>query len=115
MLDELRDIVGAAHVLTAPGDTKPYFTDWRRQYTASAECVVRPASTPEVSKVVALCAAEGRDTYLPCVAESGYRNVLFYQPADRYWRFQWTETGILVLVSVLLVGPVVYRVARRPV
>lgn len=61
------------------------------------------------------CAAEGRDTYLSCVADAGYRNVLFYQPPDRYWRFQWTETGILVLVSVLLAGPVVYRVARRPV
>ena len=53
------DIVGAANVLTAPADTKPYYTDWRRQYTAPAECVVRPASTPEVSQVVALCAAEG--------------------------------------------------------
>ena len=55
----LGDIVGAAHVLTAPQDTKPYFTDWRRQYFAPAECVVRPASTREVSQVVALCAAEG--------------------------------------------------------
>src|SRR6185503_13134133 len=53
------DIVGAANVLTAPADTKPYYTDWRRQYSAPAECVVRPASTPEVSQVVALCAAEG--------------------------------------------------------
>lgn len=61
------------------------------------------------------CAAEGRDTYLSCVADAGYRNVLLYQPADRYWRFQLTETGILVLVSVLLAGPVVYRVGRRPV
>ena len=55
----LADIVGAAHVLTAPQETKPYFTDWRRQYFARAECVVRPASTREVSQVVALCAAEG--------------------------------------------------------
>src|SRR4030095_15624256 len=55
----LADIVGAAHVLTAPADTKPYLTDWRRQYSGPAECVVRPASTGEVSKVVALCAREG--------------------------------------------------------
>jgi hypothetical protein len=54
----LVDIVGAAHVLTAPADTKPYFTDWRKQYTAAAECVVRPATTQEVSQVVALCARE---------------------------------------------------------
>ena len=55
----LADIVGAAHVLTAAADTKPYLTDWRRQYSAPAECVVRPATTEEVSRVVALCAAEG--------------------------------------------------------
>jgi len=55
----LADIVGAANVLTALEDTKPYFTDWRRQYFAPAECVVRPASTAEVSRVVELCAREG--------------------------------------------------------
>jgi FAD/FMN-containing dehydrogenase len=57
--DALREIVGKSNVLTSPEDTKPYFTDWRRQYTASAECVVRPGTTAEVSRVVALCAREG--------------------------------------------------------
>ena len=35
----LAEIVGAAHVLTEPQDTAPYFTDWRKQYSAPAECV----------------------------------------------------------------------------
>jgi len=56
--ERLADIVGAAHVLTAPEDTKPYFTDWRKQYSAAAECVVRPTTTAEVARVVALCARE---------------------------------------------------------
>src|ERR687891_95770 len=55
----LADIVGAANVLTAAEDTKPYYTDWRKQYSAAAECVVRPATTREVARVVALCAREG--------------------------------------------------------
>ena len=54
----LAEIVGAAHVLTEPQDTAPYFTDWRKQYSAPAECVVRPASTAEVARVVALCGRE---------------------------------------------------------
>ena len=54
----LGDIVGAAHVLTDPNDTQPYFTDWRRQYSATAECVVRPGSTDEVARAVALCRSE---------------------------------------------------------
>ena len=59
MIDALRQIVGKSNVLTAPEDTRPYLTDWRRQYSAPAECVVRPGSTDEVSRVVALCAREG--------------------------------------------------------
>jgi FAD/FMN-containing dehydrogenase len=59
VIDDLNAIVGSSHVLTAPADTKPYFTDWRRMYSGQAECVVRPASTQEVSRVVALCAREG--------------------------------------------------------
>jgi FAD/FMN-containing dehydrogenase len=59
MKDALGAIVGKSNVLTAPEDTKPYFTDWRRQYSGEAECVVRPGSTDEVSRVVALCAREG--------------------------------------------------------
>jgi len=54
----LAEIVGARNVLTDPAQTKPYFTDWRKQYGAPAECVVRPGSTAEVAQVVALCARE---------------------------------------------------------
>jgi FAD/FMN-containing dehydrogenase len=54
----LAEIVGAANVLTSPGDTAAYFTDWRKQYSASAQCVVRPASTAEMARVVAQCASE---------------------------------------------------------
>ena len=52
------DIVGGANVLTDPKDTQPYLTDWRRQYTGTAECVVRPANTAEVARVVDVCARE---------------------------------------------------------
>jgi FAD/FMN-containing dehydrogenase len=55
----LADIVGRGHVLTGRDETAPYFTDWRRQYSASAEAVVRPATTAEVAAVVRLCAREG--------------------------------------------------------
>ena len=59
MKDALREIVGKSNVLTSPEDTAPYLTDWRRQYSAGAECVVRPGSTAEVARVVAACAREG--------------------------------------------------------
>jgi FAD/FMN-containing dehydrogenase len=55
----LADIVGASHVLTEAAQTQPYLTDWRKQYSGPAECVVRPGSTEEVARAVALCAGEG--------------------------------------------------------
>jgi len=58
-LARLAAIVGSEQVLAQPQDTAPYFTDWRRRYRSSAECVVRPSSAAEVSEVVRLCAREG--------------------------------------------------------
>ena len=58
-LDALGAIVGAANVLSDSRDTAAYFGDWRKQYRAAAECVVRPAGTDEVAAIVSLCASEG--------------------------------------------------------
>jgi FAD/FMN-containing dehydrogenase len=52
-------LIGEKNLLTAPQDTAPYTTDWRKQYRADALCVLRPASTAEVAALVALCAREG--------------------------------------------------------
>ncbi len=59
LIERLREISGGANVLTEDADTAPFYSDWRRQYSARGLCVVRPGSTAEVSAVVALCAAEG--------------------------------------------------------
>jgi FAD/FMN-containing dehydrogenase len=59
LLSGLADIVGARNLLTGAEDMKPFLTDWRRNYRGSAECVVRPAATEEVARVVKLCAAQG--------------------------------------------------------
>jgi FAD/FMN-containing dehydrogenase len=56
LVGALARIVGETNVLTAPADTATYFRDWRRQYSGSALCVARPASTAEVAAIVALCA-----------------------------------------------------------
>ena len=52
-------LIGEKNVLTEPRDTAPYTRDWRKQYNASAECVLRPASTAEVAALVGVCAREG--------------------------------------------------------
>jgi FAD/FMN-containing dehydrogenase len=55
LLEDLRAIVGAAHVL-AEGDLAAYERDWRRRYHGRCRAVVLPASTGEVAAVVRRCA-----------------------------------------------------------
>ena len=56
LIESLRQIVGAANVLT-DGDLTPWVQDWRKRETGKALAVVRPGSTPEVAAVVKACAA----------------------------------------------------------
>lgn len=62
-----------------------------------------------------VCADVDDTRYTDCVQKAGYRLAFYVQPPERYWRFQWTETGILLLGGMLLAAPVMYRVLRRPV
>ena len=54
LLDTLRRIVGATHVLTE-GDLSAYEQDWRKRARGKALAVVRPANTREVADVVKAC------------------------------------------------------------
>lgn len=61
-LNRLREAVGAAHVLTpdAPGaDLTAYEQDWRKRHRGRARAVVKPGTTAEVARVVAVCAEAG--------------------------------------------------------
>jgi len=55
----LREVVGAAQVLTDDDVRAPYETDWTRRWTGRAAAVVRPASTDEVAAVLRVCAEQG--------------------------------------------------------
>jgi ABC-type transport system involved in multi-copper enzyme maturation permease subunit len=44
---------------------------------------------------------------------SGYHVTQVYQPADRYWLFQWLETGIFVGLAVVLIAVSYWWIRRR--
>jgi hypothetical protein len=48
-----------------------------------------------------------------CMNALGYRIRTTYQPASRYWTFQWIEFGIFTALAVLLVALAVVAVRRR--
>ncbi|MCW2546427.1 MAG: linked oxidase domain protein [Mycobacterium sp.] len=55
----LGSIVGENHVLTDPGLTSSYETDWTGRFHGTAAMVVRPETTEQVSAVLQACGAAG--------------------------------------------------------
>jgi hypothetical protein len=52
-------------------------------------------------------------TYAQCLGPHGYTNWTSYQPASRFWPFQWIEGGWLLALSVLLIAATIWLVHRR--
>lgn len=48
-----------------------------------------------------------------CLVQHGYTQWTSYQPASRFWPFQWIEGGWLLALSVLLIAATVWVVRRR--
>jgi hypothetical protein len=48
-----------------------------------------------------------------CIDKLHIRAVVTYQPASRYWAFQWYETGIFIGLALLLAAFCVWWVRRR--
>jgi hypothetical protein len=48
-----------------------------------------------------------------CLSRHGYTLWTTYQPASRFWPFQWIEGGWLLVLSVLLIAATVWLVRRR--
>jgi FAD/FMN-containing dehydrogenase len=67
LLAAIRDVVGDRGLLTDPADIAPFTEDWRRLYRGRTPAVIRPASTDEVARVVAICAA----ARVPLVPQGG--------------------------------------------
>jgi FAD/FMN-containing dehydrogenase len=59
VLDRLRAIVGASHVVTDPTDTAPHLEERRGLYHGRTPAVVKPKTTAEVAAILRLADAEG--------------------------------------------------------
>ena len=71
----------------------------------------RPASIPAYPACVG-----SSTTMQACLAWIGrlhLRQVVAYEPASRFWDFQWTETAIFVAAAVALAGFCAWRIRAR--
>ena len=69
-VSRLAEIVGAAHALTDPDQQLPYLHEWRDLYVGRTPVVLRPGSTEEVARILALC-NEARVAVVPQAGNTG--------------------------------------------
>jgi hypothetical protein len=66
-----------------------------------------------VTHAPASCAqSNGPTTFIQCLASHGIRMAVTYQPASRYWAFQWLDTGIFLILAAGLGALCYWRVRR---
>ncbi|PZS18064.1 MAG: hypothetical protein DLM57_07020 [Pseudonocardiales bacterium] len=78
-----------------PGASAIHPGDWM----VSAQ-LLDPAGRP--TNVIRFSAQDGCAGTHTCL--NGYHQALTYQPANRYWPFQWYETGLFLGSALLLIG-----------
>jgi len=54
-----------------------------------------------------------QQTSIQCLSQHGYAQWTSYQPASRFWPFQWIEGGWLLALSAMLIAATVWLVHRR--
>ncbi len=67
VLDRIAEVVGPKGLVTEASDMAPYLVDQRQYYHGASPAVVRPASTEEVARIVAIC----NETGTPIVPQGG--------------------------------------------
>ncbi|WP_342050936.1 MULTISPECIES: FAD-binding oxidoreductase [unclassified Cupriavidus] len=88
LLSAMQDIVGAGNCLTADADTEAFVTDYRRLYRGRSPVVVMPATTGQVSRVMAWCHAND----VPVVPQGGNTSLMGGAVPD--------DSGIAVVISL---------------
>jgi FAD/FMN-containing dehydrogenase len=67
LVEALRGVVGAEHVLVDADLRAPYEVDWTGRFRGTARCVVRPVTTEQVARVLRVCARH----HAPLVPQGG--------------------------------------------
>jgi hypothetical protein len=54
-----------------------------------------------------------RQAVQSCLGQLGFRDVITYHPASQYWRFQWTEAALFMVLAALLTTFAIVRTLRH--
>jgi hypothetical protein len=75
--------------------------------------VTAPDGSTDLGPDPQACRSGSNNACNTALARLHLRQVVTYQPASRYWAFQCAETGLYLLLALLLTGFCIWRVNRR--
>jgi len=82
-------------------------------YTKGGKFAFPARGSQIVNALSQVCAGSPNVSSAQCLTQHGYTQWSSYQPASRFWPFQWIEGGWLLVLSVLLIAVTVWLVRRR--
>ena len=74
---------------------------------------VKPDGQPFTGPPTHACLSQGLQACNASIARLHLRQVITYQPASRFWAFQWYETAIFLVLAVALAAFCAWWIRRR--
>lgn len=74
---------------------------------------VKPDGQPFTGPPTHACLGEGMQACNASISRLHLHQVITYQPASRFWAFQWTETAIFLALAVALAGFCAWWIRHR--
>jgi hypothetical protein len=81
-------------------------------WVLSSQIVDQSGRTPHVT-APQICLGSNMQACQAWIGRLHLRQIVSYEPASRFWDFQWTETAIFLAAAVALAGLCVWRIRAR--
>jgi hypothetical protein len=81
-------------------------------WVLSSQIVDQSGRTPHVT-APQICLGSNMQACQAWIGRLHLRQIVAYEPASRFWDFQWTETAIFLAAAVALAGICVWRIRTR--
>lgn len=96
----------SSHTVDATGAAVDVLPSW------VGDCMGPPPAQPGLPQPPA-ASTQSQKSCFARLAQAGYQQLITYQPADRFWPLQWFETGVFLVLSLLLGGFSFWWLKRR--